>query len=128
MTTPSAFGLLLCEKRKLANLTQGQLAQAINKTSLYIYNIEKGKNNAPPKQDDLDKLCAALELDDDDKQSFLEAAAADRGRLPQKQIDYISAHTGLAELIRAGTEMNISNDRWMELLEEIRKDKGAEQK
>ena len=45
MTTPSAFGLLLCEKRKLANLTQGQLAQAINKTSQYIYNIEKGKNN-----------------------------------------------------------------------------------
>ena len=90
MIEPSAFGLLLRDKRTQAQLTQGQLAEAIGKTSQYIHNIEKGLNNAPSKQDDLERIVNVLNLDDPDKRRFFEAAAADRGTLPKKQIDYIS--------------------------------------
>lgn len=52
MIEPSDFGLFLKEKRKNAQLTQDELASAINKSGQYISNIEKGKNNAPPNPSD----------------------------------------------------------------------------
>ena len=128
MIESSAFGLLLRDKRTQAKLTQGQLAKAIGKTSQYIHNIEKGLNNAPSKQDDLERIVNALNLDGEDKQDFLVAAAADRGTLPKKQIDYISCHSVLADLIQTGTENDFSNAYWEDLLKRMTKDKGAEKK
>ena len=91
-------------------MTQGQLAEVIGKTSQYIHNIEKGLNNDPSKQDDLERIVSVLNLNDPDKRRLFEAAAADRGTLPKDQIDYISRHSALADLIQTGTENNISND------------------
>lgn len=129
MIEPTKFGSFLLKKRKETGLLQSQLAEAIGKTSQYIHNIEKGKNNAPPNHSDLKKLAKALRLEEKDEKLFFEKAAADRNTLPKEQIQYIYSHSGLADLIRIGAEKKISNKQWKTVLELIQKDeKGAENK
>lgn len=119
LTEPSEFGLFLKEKRKAANLKQDELAAAIGRSGQYISNIEKGKNNAPPKESDIEILIEALGLDKKDSRKFREKAAADRSRLPRKQMDYLFTHRNLLELINYGIENNISDKRWEDVLRSI---------
>lgn len=119
MIEPSDFGLFLKEKRKAAHLTQGDLAAVINKSGQYISNIEKGKNNAPPDPSDIEALIQKLGLSDKEASLFKEKASADRGRLPNEQMDYLLKHRKLIDLINYGMENNINDKRWAEMLTAI---------
>lgn len=119
MVKPSDFGLFLKEKRKTAQLTQDELASAINKSGQYISNIEKGKNNAPPNPSDIEALIKRLGLSNDEANLFKEKASADRGRLPNEQMDYLMKHRKLIDLINYGIENNINDKRWAEMLTAI---------
>ena len=119
MVKPSDFGLFLKEKRKAAHLTQDDLASAINKSGPYISNIEKGKNNAPPNPSDIEALIRRLGLSNDEANLFKEKASADRGRLPNEQMDYLMKHRKLIDLINYGLENNINDKRWAEMLTAI---------
>ena len=119
MIEPSDFGLFLKEKRKAAHLTQVDLAAVINKSGQYISNIEKGKNNAPPDPSDIDALIQKLGLSDKEASLFKEKASADRGRLPNEQMDYLLKHRKLLDLINYGLENNVNDKRWAEMLTAI---------
>lgn len=119
MIEPSEFGLFLKEKRKAAHLTQDDLAAVINKSGQYISNIEKGKNNAPPDPSDIEALIQKLGLSDREASIFKEKASADRGRLPNEQMDYLMKHRKLLDLINYGLENNVSDKRWTEMLTAI---------
>ena len=116
MIEPSDFGLFLKEKRKAAHLTQGDLAAVINKSGQYISNIEKGKNNAPPNPSDIEALIQKLGLSDKEVSLFKEKASADRGRLPNEQMEYLLKHRKLLDLINYGLENNVNDKRWAEML------------
>lgn len=119
MIEPSEFGLFLKEKRKAAHLTQDDLALVINKSGQYISNIEKGKNNAPPDPSDIEALIQKLGLSDREASLFKEKASADRGRLPNEQMDYLMKHRKLLDLINYGLENNVNDKRWAEMLTAI---------
>ena len=119
MIEPSDFGLFLKEKRKSAHLTQDELAAAINKSGQYISNIEKGKNNAPPNPSDIEALIKKLGLSNDEANLFKAKASADRGCLPNDQMEYLMKHRKLLELINYGLENNINDRRWAELLSAV---------
>ena len=119
MIEPSEFGLFLKEKRKAAHLTQDDLAAVINKSGQYISNIEKGKNNAPPDPSDIEALIQKLGLSDREASIFKEKASADRGRLPNEQMDYLMKHRKLLDLINYGLEHNVNDTRWTEMLTAI---------
>lgn len=119
MIEPSDFGLFLKEKRKNAQLTQDELASAINKSGQYISNIEKGKNNAPPNPSDIEALIRRLGLSNDEANLFKEKASADRGCLPIEQMDYLMKHRKLIDLINFGLENNINDKCWAEMLATI---------
>ncbi len=119
MIEPSDFGLFLKDRRKAAHLTQGDLAAVINKSGQYISNIEKGKNNAPPDPSDIEALIQKLGLSDKDASLFKEKASADRGRLPNEQMDYLLKHRKLLDLIDYGLENNVNDKRWAEMLTAI---------
>lgn len=119
MIEPSKFGLFLKEKRKAAHLTQDDLAAVINKSGQYISNIEKGKNNAPPDPSDIEALIQKLGLSDREASIFKEKASADRGRLPNEQMDYLMKHRKLLDLINYGLENNVNDKRWAEMLTAI---------
>ena len=119
MIEPSDFGLFLKETRKAAHLTQGDLAEVINKSVQYISNIEKGKNNATPDPSDIEALIQKLGLSDKEASLFKEKASADRGRLPNEQMDYLLKHRKLIDLINYGLENNVNDKRWAEMLTAI---------
>ena len=119
MIEPSEFGLFLKEKRKAAHLTQDDLAAVINKSGQYISNIEKGKNNAPPDPSDIEALIQKLGLSDREASIFKEKASADRGRLPNEQMDYLMKHRKLLDLFNYGLENNVNDKRWTEMLNAI---------
>ena len=119
MIEPSEFGLFLKEKRKAAHLTQDDLAAVINKSGQYISNIEKGKNNAPPDPSDIEAIIQKLGLSDREASIFKEKASADRGRLPNEQMNYLMKHRKLLDLINYGLENNVNDKRWAEMLTAI---------
>ena len=113
MIQPSEFGKFLKVKRKTAGLTQGDVAIAINKTSQYISNIEKGKNNAPPNKADIDALICVLGLDDAEAKELKRLASADRNQLSIEQMGYLLEHKTLLALIDFGMEHEINDSCWM---------------
>ena len=60
MYTPTPFGVMLKQVREDAGFSQGELAFELGKTAQYISNIEKGKNNSPPDDADLQTLIRKL--------------------------------------------------------------------
>ncbi len=112
MIQPSNFGVLLKSKRQAAHLNQEELAMAIGKTGQYICNIEKGKNNSPPKESDIEALIQKLELEPEDAREFRIKAAADRQQLPKSQMEYILSHPSLLRLLYYAEDHNIDDNRW----------------
>lgn len=124
MLQPSAFGVFLKDKRKEAHLLQDELAKAIGKTGQYISNIEKGKNNSPPKEADIETLIQKLGLSTDDAQEFRIKAAADRQQLPKSLMQYIASHPSLLRLLYYAEEHNVDDKTWETLFGNVlREDK-----
>lgn len=119
MNTPSEFGKYLKAKRMEAKLNQDELAASISKSGMYISNIEKGKNNSPPKRIDLEALAEKLGLQDKDRAEFFEMAAADRSTLPKEMIEYIYRCNELKNLIRYGLDHDIDNKRWKQITNNV---------
>lgn len=122
MIEPTEFGRFLKTKRKAAGLTQDDVAVAINKTSQYISNIEKGKNNAPPNSADIESLIRALGLDDAEAKECRRLAAADRNQLSNEQMAYLLQHKTLLALIDFGVENGIKDSRWKDVFSIISND------
>ena len=119
MVIASEFGIFLKQKRQEANLNQEELAAAIGKTSQYISNIEKGKNNSPAKEADIEALILKLELQAEDAREFRAKAAADRQQLPKPQMRYILSHPALLRLLCYAEEHSIDDDHWDRLLSSL---------
>ncbi len=114
---PTPFGVMLKETRENARLSQGELAAELNKTAQYISNIEKGKNNSPPDDEDLKRLISKLGLIGDDADKFRLLAYADRGMLPPEMFRYLFECPYLLGLIKYALNNKISPDYWKNLLE-----------
>ena len=126
MLQPSAFGVFLKDKRKEAHLLQDELAKVIGKTGQYISNIEKGKNNAPPKESDVEALIQKLELSTEDAREFRIKAAADRQQLPKSQMEYIASHPTLLRLLYYAEKHNIDDNIWNTFLDKISRESASE--
>ncbi|MBR5561564.1 MAG: helix-turn-helix transcriptional regulator [Clostridia bacterium] len=121
MFIPTPFGIMLKEKRENSKLSQGELSQELGKTAQYISNIEKGKNNSPPDDADLQKLIKRLCLDDDDALRFRLLAYADRGMLPPEMFRYVMESQTLIQLINFAMSNSIPDDYWGSMLQNITK-------
>jgi transcriptional regulator with XRE-family HTH domain len=115
MSTSNNFGDYLRSLRKKTGMTQNELAKAIGKSSMYISNIESGKNLSPPRQSDLLVMANKLGLEKKERNSFFEVAAANRSTLPQEMIDYILACPSLKDLIWVGYEKSFTDWQWQTL-------------
>ncbi len=119
MFIPTPFGIMLKETRETAKLSQGELSAELGKTAQYISNIEKGKNNSPPDDADLQKLINKLCLDDDNALKFRLLAYADRGMLPPEMFRYVMESQALIHLINYAMSNNISENYWSCMLQNI---------
>lgn len=123
MFVPTAFGIMLKQVREDAKLSQGELADVLGKTAQYISNIEKGKNNSPPDDADLQKLIGKLLLNDADAEKFRLLAYADRGMLPPEMFAYISESSALLGIIKYAMSNQLPEDFWGSMLQNINNQK-----
>lgn len=121
MFIPTPFGIMLKESRENSKLSQGELSAELGKTAQYISNIEKGKNNSPPDDADLQKLIKKLCLDSEDALKFRLLAYADRGMLPPEMFQYVMNSPAFINLINYAMSNNISDDYWGCMLQKITK-------
>ena len=122
MIKPTEFGEFLRTKRKTAGLTQDDVAAAINKTGQYISNIEKGKNNAPPNNADIEALIRTLNLNNVEAKECRRLAAADRNQLSNEQMAYLLKHKTLLALIDCGVKNEIEDSLWKDVFSIISND------
>lgn len=121
MFIPTPFGIMLKESRENSKLSQGELSAELGKTAQYISNIEKGKNNSPPDDADLQKLIKKLCLDSENALKFRLLAYADRGMLPPEMFRYVLESPALINLINYAMSNNIPEDYWGCMLQNINK-------
>lgn len=119
MYAPTAFGVMLKQAREDAKLSQLDLSIELGKTAQYISNIEKGKNNSPPDDSDLQKLIAKLGLSVSDAEKFRLLAYADRGMLPPEMFKYVFECPSLLTLIGNAVKQEIGDDFWNKTLENM---------
>ena len=119
MYAPTAFGVMLKQAREDAKLSQLDLSIELGKTAQYISNIEKGKNNSPPDDSDLQKLIAKLGLSVNDAEKFRLLAYADRGMLPPEMFKYVFECPSLLTLIGNALKHEIGDDFWNRTLENM---------
>ena len=91
------FGKYLKDLR--GKIPQSTLAVAIGKTTMYISNIENGKNN-PPDEELLEKIADVLNLSQRKRLDLIDQAAAARNTVAQDLVIVLSGNKKLRQLIR----------------------------
>lgn len=85
-------------KRLRGKTPQGKLAAAIGKTTMYISNIEKGKNN-PPDESQLEKIADVLNLNEQQRFELIDPAA-ERCTVAQDIVKALVKNKALRQFIR----------------------------
>ncbi|MBQ4604144.1 MAG: helix-turn-helix transcriptional regulator [Clostridia bacterium] len=124
MYIPTPFGVMLKQSRENAKLSQGELAAELHKTAQYISNIEKGKNNSPPDDNDLLILIRKLSLSGEEAEKFRLLAYADRGMLPPEMFRYVLDRPALIGLINYALSNGVSEEYWISVLQNTTTEKG----
>lgn len=93
------FGEYLRDLRLAKKASQGKLAAAIGKTTMYISNIEKGKNN-PPDESQLEKIADVLNLNEQQRFELIDTAAAERCTVAQDIVKALVKNKALRQFIR----------------------------
>ena len=124
MYIPTPFGVMLKQSRENAKLSQGELAAELHKTAQYISNIEKGKINSPPDDNDLLILIRKLSLSGEEAEKFRLLAYADRGMLPPEMFRYVLDRPALIGLINYALSNGVSEEYWSSVLQNTTTEKG----
>lgn len=96
-TKAEQFGKYL--KKLRGSTSQHVLASAINKSVMYISNIEKGKN-LPPDEAQFKKIATVLNLNDDKCLELIDEAAIARDTVAQDIVMTLSRNKLLRQFIR----------------------------
>ena len=91
------FGRYLRELR--GKTPQHILADAIDRTTIYISNVENGKN-LPPDFDQLNKIATVLKLSDEKRLELIDEAALARNTVAQDIFDKLCQHKELLHIVR----------------------------
>ena len=94
-----AFGNFLWEMIKQTGISQSAFYSAVEITKPYFYDILSGKVNPPP-PDMQYKMLKNLNLDDQQRNEFLNLAAEVRGEVPADIAKLIADHPAKLTIIR----------------------------
>ena len=116
------FGEYLKLKRTEKNITLRKFAELVEIAPSYMSDIEKSKRNAPT-QEILDKMINVLELNDTEKSELLDLAATSKEVLAKDITEYVSLNPNVRVALRKAKDLNVKNDEWIKIIEEIIKKK-----
>lgn len=112
-TENAEFGQYLRSVRQAKKISIRQLAKAVNKTPTYISDIEKG-NNKPPERELLDRIIAALQLEEfpDIRNRLYDLAAKERKDVPADIKEYLMENESILKIIRMAKESPNEKQIW----------------
>ena len=112
-TENAEFGQYLRSVRQTKKISIRQLAKAVNKTPTYISDIEKG-NNKPPEREVLDRIIAALQLEEfpDVRNNLYDLAAKERKDVPADIKEYLMKNESILKIIRTAKESPNEKQIW----------------
>lgn len=112
-TEKAEFGQYLRSVRQAKKISIRQLAKAVSKTPTYISDIEKG-NNKPPERELLDRIIAALQLEEfpDIRNRLYDLAAKERKDVPADIKEYLMENESILKIIRTAKESPNEKQIW----------------
>lgn len=112
-TENAEFGQYLRSVRQAKRISIRQLAKAVSKTPTYISDIEKG-NNKPPERELLDRIIAALQLEEfpDIRNRLYDLAAKERKDVPADIKEYLMENEAILKIIRTAKESPNEKQIW----------------
>ena len=116
------FGEFVKEKRQKKGITLRAFADLLGIAPAYMSDIEKGKRNAPT-QEILDKMINVLELSQEEANEMLDLAASSKDAIAQDLKDYVSDNQTVIVALRTAKDLNLGDDEWIKIIEEIIKKK-----
>ena len=119
-TENAEFGQYLRSVRQAKRISIRQLAKAVSKTPTYISDIEKG-NNKPPERELLDRIIAALQLEEfpDIRNRLYDLAAKERKDVPADIKEYLMENESILKIIRTAKESPNEKQIWAKVTQII---------
>ena len=113
-----SFAAFVTRKRKEHNITMRALANVLGVSGPYLYDVEQGHRN-PLKKENLEKMAAFFELDEEETALMFDLAGIDRGIVPLDLPDYILKNAYVRVALRKAKKKCISNEMWQEFIDII---------
>lgn len=113
----SNFGAFLSEKRRAQEITSIQMAEYAGLSPTYYCDIEKSRK-APPDKEILEKIITALNLSDEDKDTFYDLAGRARSGVSPDLPDYIMANDEVRVALRIAKEKANADD-WRQFIDRL---------
>ena len=113
ITENARFGQYLRSVRQAKKISIRQLAKEVSKTPTYISDIEKG-NNKPPDRELLDRIIAALYVEEfpDIRNRLYDLAAKERKDVPADIKEYLMENESILKIIRMAKECPNEKQIW----------------
>jgi transcriptional regulator with XRE-family HTH domain len=120
MLSPQAesFAAFVTRKRKEHNMTMRSLANILGVSSPYLYDVEQGHRN-PLKKENLEKMAAFFELDEEETALMFDLAGIDRGIVPLDLPDYILNNAYVRVALRKAKSKNIKEEEWQKFIAQM---------
>jgi len=111
LLSKNEFGDYLRKLRLSKQITQEQLASAVQRHKMTISQIENGKND-PPQGEFLENIIQVLTLTDEEANELRDLSALARDSIPIDILDYFKSNAGLRAAIRRAKLKDISSIEW----------------
>lgn len=115
------FGKYVRERRETLGKSVRGFAEELGMTAAYLSDIEKGNRYAPKKY--LDKLMAAFEILEEDREIFEDLAAATRGYTYEDINPILGGQPLAREALRKFKEIDIPDEKcdelWLSFMKEF---------
>jgi transcriptional regulator with XRE-family HTH domain len=116
LLSKNEFGDYLRKLRLSKQVTQEQLAVAVQRHKMTISQIESGKND-PPQGDLLENIIQALGTTSEEANELRDLSALARDSIPIDILDYFKNNSGLRAAIRRAKSKDISGIEWEKLFQ-----------
>jgi transcriptional regulator with XRE-family HTH domain len=127
MQSEKTFGEFIREKRESKRFSLREFARWCDMSNGYLSNIEQGKVPAP-KDNILVKMAQILVLTDYEKAVMKTLALksmppkivnAKKIRIPKDVIDYVASHQHIWDMLRAMSELQVTNTECVEFITKL---------